>query len=248
MILETFTKEELLSTFKKVVPIFKQRAQNYMSYNEKELTKKTKSGRHYKSFSGVIDGQRYYYNVEFAIINGNLDLGNGPLMTVVSVGRRNLVVEFHDWENPNSTDGSYIKILTEHFLTRFCERMGLDVDAMSILEKANAFGHMEQGSYCSTVLGDFLKKYEKTKLSARFLDASHFKTWYGSSPRGDIAIVEQYGTIPVWRTFISKEMLYDDQINDSVYKVIKERSEKQIKETEVYIPDCLFEEYRAQKK
>jgi hypothetical protein len=96
-------------------------------------------------------------------------------------------------------------------------------------------------------LGDFVKKYEKTRLSAKFLDTAQFQTWYASSRRGDLAIVEQYGTIPVWRTFISKEMLFKDQVNDSAYKMVKERSEKQIKETEMYIPDSLFEDYRTQK-
>jgi hypothetical protein len=106
MILETFTKEELLTTLKKVVPVFIQRAENYMFHNEKELLKKTKLKSYYKTFSGILDGQRYYYNVEYTRINGKLDLGNGPLITVISVGKRNIVVEFCVWADPNSIDGT----------------------------------------------------------------------------------------------------------------------------------------------
>ena len=122
------------------------------------------------------------------------------------------------------------------------------MENMSAIEKAHAFANMESGYYSSTVLGDFVKKYEKTRLEARFLETTPFKTWYASSSRGDIAIVEQYGTIPVWRTFISREMLFENQVNDPTYKMIKEMSEKQIKEADVYVPDFLFEDYRAQKK
>lgn len=248
MILDTFTKEELLSTLIKVIPIFKQRAKSYLTYNAKELAKKLKSGIYKKCITGVVDGQRYYYNVIYFGDKKNVDVANGYLQTVVQVGKRNLVIEFSEFEDPNSTDGSYIKILTEHFLTRFCERMGLSMENMSAIEKAHAFANMESGYYSSTVLGDFVKKYEKTRLEARFLETTPFKTWYASSSRGDIAIVEQYGTIPVWRTFISREMLFENQVNDPTYKMIKEMSEKQIKEADVYVPDFIFEDYRAQKK
>ena len=248
MILDTFTKEELLSTLIKVIPIFKQRAKSYLTYNAKELAKKLKSGIYKKCITGVVDGQRYYYNVIYFGDKKNVDVANGYLQTVVQVGKRNLVIEFSEFEDPNYTDGSYIKILTEHFLTRFCERMGLSMENMSAIEKAHAFANMESGYYSSTVLGDFVKKYEKTRLEARFLETTPFKTWYASSSRGDIAIVEQYGTIPVWRTFISREMLFENQVNDPTYKMIKEMSEKQIKEADVYVPDFLFEDYRAQKK
>lgn len=248
MILDTFTKEELLSTLIKVIPIFKQRAKSYLTYNAKELAKKLKSGIYKKCITGVVDGQRYYYNVIYFGDKKNVDVANGYLQTVVQVGKRNLVIEFSEFEDPNSTDGSYIKILTEHFLTRFCERMGLSMENMSAIEKAHAFANMESGYYSSTVLGDFVKKYEKTRLEARFLETTPFKTWYASSSRGDIAIVEQYGTIPVWRTFISREMLFENQVNDPTYKMIKEMSEKQIKEADVYVPDFIFKDYRAQKK
>ena len=249
MILDTFTKEELLSTLIKVIPIFKQRAKSYLTYNAKELAKKLKSGIYKKCITGVVDGQRYYYNVIYFGDKKNVDVANGYLQTVVQVGKRNVVIEFSEFEDPNSTDGSYIKILTEHFLTRFCERMGLSMENMSAIEKAHAFANMESGYYSSTVLGDFVKKYEKTRLEARFLETTPFKTWYASSSRGDIAIVEQYGTIPVWRTFISREMLFENQVNDPTYKMIKEMSEKQIKEADVYVPDFIFEDYnRAQKK
>ena len=43
-------------------------------------------------------------------------------------------------------------------------------------------------------------------------------------------------------------MLFENQVNDPTYKMIKEMSEKQIKEADVYVPDFIFEDYRAQKK
>ena len=53
--------------------------------------------------------------------------------------------------------------------------------------------------------------------------------WYAASHRGDVAIVELYGKIPVWRTFISEAMLYDSQTNDPYYQLIKDMTSKQMR-------------------
>lgn len=44
MVLDTFTIEELISAFLKVVPIFKKRAVNYTEHNVNDLFKKIKDG------------------------------------------------------------------------------------------------------------------------------------------------------------------------------------------------------------
>lgn len=51
MVLDTFTREELISTFLKVVPIFKKRAVNYTEHNVNDLFKKIKDGVYYKCFT-----------------------------------------------------------------------------------------------------------------------------------------------------------------------------------------------------
>ena len=59
MVLDTFTREELISAFLKVVPIFKKRAVNYTEHNVNDLFKKIKDGVYYKCFTGIVDGQLY---------------------------------------------------------------------------------------------------------------------------------------------------------------------------------------------
>lgn len=239
MILDTFTKEELISTLKNVVPIFRQRAENFMGNNVKKLSKQVKGVEYPKIFSGIIDGQRYYYEVVYRRDRDTIEMGDGPLTTVVTCGKRNLAVVFQAFQDPESLDGSYLKILTEHFLTRYCERTGMDVEKMSIIDKVKAWGHGGSGFYTSVGCGEFLKKYQKTHLKARFLDTEIFKTWYAASRKGDIAIVEQYGSIPVWRTFIAEEMLHDSQIEDPYYQAIKEMSAKQVEDPNDYIKNVM---------
>lgn len=239
MILDTFTKEELIYTLTKVVSIFEQRAANFMSYNAQDIVKRARKGQYYKTFSGVVDRQRFYYNVVYTLENDYIKMGRGPLFTVVPNGRRNLIVEFHSFEDPKSRDGSYLRIYTEHFLTRFCERMGLPVESMSVVEKANAFGGNNPLNYSATQLGDFLTKYTRSRLNANFLDKEDFNIWFASSPKGDVAVIEAYGSIPVWRTFISEEMLRQSQTDDPCYQLIKEMSEKQVDDPEKYATEKL---------
>ena len=105
----------------------------------------------------------------------------------------------------------------------------LESDDMTLIEKSNAFGRSEDNSYGATVCGNFLKKYGNTRLKASFLNQDDFSVWYAASHRGDVAIVELYGKIPVWRTFISEAMLYDSQTNDPYYQLIKDMTSKQMK-------------------
>ena len=229
MVLDTFTREELISTFLKVVPIFKKRAVNYTEHNVNDLFKKIKDGVYYKCFTGIVDGQRYYYDVAYTRNGKGVSLGEGPISTIVNNDRRKLVITFHPDADPNSKDGDYLKVHTEHFLTRYCERLGLESDDMTLIEKSNAFGRSEDNSYGATVCGNFLKKYGDTRLKATFLNQEDFSVWYAASHRGDVAIVELYGKIPVWRTFISEAMLYDSQTNDPYYQLIKDMTSKQMK-------------------
>lgn len=229
MILDTFTKEELISAFLKVVPIFKKRAVNYTEHNADNLYRKTKDGVYYKYYTGIIDGQRYYYDVAYIRKGKGVSIGEGPITTIINNDRRKLVITFHPDADPNSKDGNFIKVFTEHFLSRYCERMGMETDNMTLVDKYYAFGRTEKDNYGATICGDFLKKYENSKLKATFLDQKDFSIWYGSSRRGDIVIIEMYGNIPVWRTFISETMLYDSQVSDPYYQLIKDMAAKQMK-------------------
>lgn len=228
MILDTFTQTELISTLLKVAPIFKKRAINYTDHNSDNIIRKAKTGVYYKYFSGIIDGQRYYYDVAYVRKGKGVSIGEGPITTIINNDRRKLVITFHPDADPNSKDGDSLKVLTEHFLTRYCERMGMESDNMDLIDKYYAFGRREQKMYGATVCGNFLKKYGNTKLNATFLDQNDFTVWYAASGRGDIAIVEIYGNIPVWRTFISETMLYDSQVSDPYYQLIKDMSTKQM--------------------
>ena len=82
MVLDTFTIEELISAFLKVVPIFKKRAVNYTEHNVNDLFKKIKDGVYYKCFTGIVDGQRYYYDVAYTRNGKGVSLGEGPISTI----------------------------------------------------------------------------------------------------------------------------------------------------------------------
>ena len=110
MVLDTFTREVLISTFLKVVPIFKKRTVNYTEHNVNDLFKKIKDGVYYKCFTEIVDGQRYYYDVAYTMNGKGVSLGEGPISTIVNNDRRKLVITFHPGADPNSKDGDYLKV------------------------------------------------------------------------------------------------------------------------------------------
>ena len=65
MVLDTFTREELISTFLKVVPIFKKRAVNYTEHNVNDLFKKIKDGVYYKCFTSYISYIKFSISLGF---------------------------------------------------------------------------------------------------------------------------------------------------------------------------------------
>lgn len=245
MILETFTKEELITTLNKAVAILRDRADNYIAKNLREFHKKEKHQVHYKMLSGVIDHQRYYYMAPYVRIKDGVDVGRGPIVTVITVGRRNLILFYADYADPKSTDGSYLKIATEHFLTRYCERNGYSVETMSLMDKVNIWDNTGMGRYTAISVGDIMKQYGNTQLGANFLDCSDFKLSYAANQKGDIAIIEQYGTIPVWRTFVPADMLFDTQVNNPYYQAIYEMAANDVKDPIAYVKARIYQALEA---
>ena len=63
-----------------------------------------------------------------------------------------------------------------------------------------------------------IKRYGEPSLKMNFLSKEERFCECVYLDEGDIAIVESYGPVSVWRTFISKEMLFESQKEDDYYK------------------------------
>ena len=82
---------------------------------------------------------------------------------------------------------------------------------LSLIEKTMVILSEKQPLCVSTVDDDVIRRYGEPSLPFRFLQEGVKETECTYINDGDIAIVERYGLVPVWRTFIAKEMLFDSQ-------------------------------------
>lgn len=217
MILDTFTLEELISALKNAVVIFKDRVNNYRDANTKVLSKKLKNGDFYKTHSGIINGQRYYYYAKYYLENNHVKIGYGAIVTVVPCGRRQLIIQYNEYGKDSSIDGRIMHVYTEHFLSRFYSRTGKNDTTMTLLEKYDFFINNNISYFRATCAGDILRRYKGAKLKAKFLETDDFQIWHGMTSDGDVAIIEQYGMVPVYRTYITSDMLKNNQVSDDFY-------------------------------
>jgi hypothetical protein len=136
---------------------------------------------------------------------------------VISNNNRKLVIEAKSLENSGPTLTLIISVYTEHFLNRFCERLGLcDADEL-LLEKACLFYDSKDINVASSQEDEIIRRHGEPSLEVAFLPKENRKVECVCFKTGDIAVVEKYDTIPVWRTYITEEMLFGSQKNDASY-------------------------------
>ena len=63
-----------------------------------------------------------------------------------------------------------------------------------------------------------IRRYSEPSLKMNFLINSERLCECVYLEGGDISIVESYGPVSVWRTFITKEMLFESQTEDFYYQ------------------------------
>lgn len=222
MILDTFTKEELISALEEAFEVFKLRVINWAEKNVNFLASRAKGEGYKRQFSGVIKNQRYYLNANYLREGDGINPGINCLFTFVPNGNRLLVVIFNPFADPDATDGAYLKVTTEHFINRYCERHNFPVANKPLEEKMCYFTYGNGASFTGIPIGDFIRRNGKPALKVGFLDASNADMWISCNANGDVAIIEKYGNIPVWRTYISKDMLFEKQKTDPYYQALIE--------------------------
>lgn len=216
MILGTFSRDDILKTFRHVASVLEERAHGYYYHNEKAVLKKLRSsGEFRRVFSCEIDRQRYFEAITFYLSNGVIDSGRQSILTEFKDDKGSFVLMHHP--DPCYSDDVYIKsswelrIFSSHYVERFFERTGMNGTGLSLIEKTMVILSEKQPLCVSTVDDDVIRRYGEPSLPFRFLQEGVKETECTYINDGDIAIVERYGLVPVWRTFIAKEMLFDSQ-------------------------------------
>lgn len=216
MILGTFTRAELLKTFHKIADVFEERAHGFCNYNQKAILKRLKgSGEYTKVFSCEIDGQRYYETFHFFSSKEGIDGKRLSIVTVFKDAKGTFVLAHNP--NPSPVDDVYykssmeLKLFSSHYIDRFFERTGKDVFGRSLEEKVMLILSENQPLSVATVDDSVIRRYGEPSLPYTFLREGKKEIECVYINDGDIAIVERYGLVPVWRTFIPKEMLFESQ-------------------------------------
>lgn len=222
MLLDTFTKEELISALQDAFKVFEPRICRFAENNVTMLARKAKGNGFQRIFSAEIKNQRYYLVINYERERDEIKIGVSGMITFIANDKRTLVVIFNPLAEPDAKSGAYLKMTTEHFINRFCERQNIDTKGKALHEKVLYFTNSIGKSFTGIPMGDFIKRNGKPALKAGFLDASDAKMWLSCNANGDVAIIEQYGNIPVWRTYISEEMLFEKQKSDPYYQALVE--------------------------
>lgn len=218
MILESFSREDLLKTFHRIASVLEDRAHGYYSHNEKSIVNRLRvSGEYKRVFSCEVDKQRYYEVFNFGLARKDeVGINRMSILTVFNDVKGQFVI-IHN-PNPCYSDDMYIssswelRLFTAHFVERFYERTGRDGTGCSLIDKTIFILSKMQNLCASTVDDTVIRRYGEPALRFRFLQEGVKETECAYINDGDVAIVERYGLVPVWRTYISKEMLFDSQI------------------------------------
>ena len=216
MILGSFTRDDILKAFRNVASVLEERAHGYYYHNEKAVLKKLRaSGEFRRVFSCEIDRQRYFEVFFFSLSNGIIETGRLSILTEFKDEKGVFVMMHHPGQC--YSDDLYIKsswelrIFSSHYIERFFERTGMNGTGLSLIEKTMAILSEKQPLCASTVDDNVIRRYGEPSLPYKFLQEGAKETECTYLNDGDIAIVERYGLVPVWRTYIAKEMLFDSQ-------------------------------------
>lgn len=241
MILETFTHKEIHITLRKAYATLLDRAKSYLDNNYKKIHIQCKGCDVVeRNVQGTINNQRYSLWTEYRKIGSRILYGASTLHTVFMYRNRKFVIKMYPY-GPDIEHAKYgIAYLTEHFLNRFCERLCLCPAETNLLEKARLFDRNTDLKVHNSFDDNIISRFKEPSLHAIFLPKENRKISCECFKNGDIAIVEYYDKITVWRTYITKEMLFDSQLNDPSYidTVAKSLADQNKKGDNYCIPEC----------
>ena len=218
MILRTFTRDEVIDELHTVLDLFEERSRNFSVYNKKILEKKLRKQKDFFwVFSCEYKGQRYFQKVNFFLEHSHIGLQPQSVITVFQDSKEPFVLIHspinHFIEDQFIRGSLELRIFSAHFVNRYFERTRMGFEDASLIEKTLVILTTMQSLCPSTVEDDVIRRYAEPALNFKFLQEGEKVTECTYLNDGDIAIIERYGIVPVWRTFVSKDMLFKDQLD-----------------------------------
>lgn len=218
MITSTFSYEELLKIMQKAASLLKERCEGYIYHNQDLISRKAKKSSLIRVVSCELEHQRYYQKFFIKYDGKGIAYPSTSVVTVFLHDNRKYVIAYNPLTLHDPHIPGKIRLFTEHYLHRYFERNQLNSDGLDLHEMVQAIFESNTNIVPASIDDNVIKRYGEPALKMNFLSKEErfYECVYLDG--GDIAIVEAYGPVSVWRTFISKEMLFKSQKEDECYK------------------------------
>lgn len=218
MITSTFSYEELLKTMQKAASLLQERCEGYAYHNQDIIFRRAKKSALTRVVSCEIERQRYYQKFFIKCEGKRVGYQSTSVVTVLQHENRKYVVTFNPLTLHEPMIPSKIRLFTEHYLNRYFERNQMSSDSLGLHEMVQVILESNTNVVPASIDDNVIKRYGEPSLKMNFLSKEERFCECVYLDEGDIAIVESYGPVSVWRTFISKEMLFKSQKEDDYYQ------------------------------
>ena len=218
MITSTFSYEELLKTMQKAASLLQERCEGYAYHNQDTIFRRAKKQALTRVVSCEIEHQRYYQKFFIKCEGKRVGYQATSAVTVFLHENRKYVICYNPLTLHDQLIPSKIRIFTEHYLNRYFERNKLNPEGLELHEMVQAIFESSANIVPASIDDNVIKRYGEPALKMNFLSKEERFCECVYLDEGDISIVESYGPVSVWRTFISKDMLFESQKEDECYK------------------------------
>lgn len=218
MITSTFSYEQLLKTMQKAASTLLERCEGYVYHNEDIICRKAKKSALTRVVSCEIEHQRFYQKFFIKCEGKRIGYSYTSVVTVLLHENRKYVITFNPRTLHEPLIPSKIRIFTEHYLNRYFERNNLTSGGLELHEMVQVIFESSADIVPASIDDNVIKRYGEPALKMNFLSKEERFCECVYLDGGDISIVESYGPISVWRTFISKDMLFESQKADEYYR------------------------------
>ena len=225
MITSTFSYEQLLKTMQKAASTMLERCEGYVYHNEDIICRKAKKSALTRVVSCEIEHQRFYQKFFIKCEGKRLGYSYTSVVTVLLHDNKKYVITFNPLTLHEPLLPSKIRIFTEHYLNRYFERNNLNSCGLGLHEMVQVIFESNTNIVPSSIDDNVINRHGEPALKMNFLSKEERFCECVYHEAGDISIVEAYGPISVWRTFISKDMLHESQKSDECYKYAQDTIE-----------------------
>ena len=219
MITSTFSYEELLKTMQRAASLLQERCEGYAYHNQDTIFRRAKKQALTRVVSCEIEHQRYYQKFFIKCEGKRVGYQSTSVVTILQHENRKYVITFNPLTLHEPMIPSKIRLFSEHYLNRYFERNQMSSDGLGLHEMVQAILESNTNIVPASIDDSVIKRYGEPSLKMNFLSKEERFCECVYLDEGDIAIVESYGPVSVWRTFISKEMLFESQKEDEYYNI-----------------------------